>query len=197
LFESSRGALSGGLALTAPVADDVHVRTTAGKQLVSIQNEAVHVMPYIGWLRTSSHGFFAQGFAQLDLDVSGNPVEANLTGRGLQPIGRVQDMTYLQSDWGVGYLHDVSTGRWGPLVRVVPTLELHYTRSLQDADFAETADFRIGQAKSDFQVLNLVVGATFDLRNSSSVTAGYVTPLGNGTDQLFDGEMRVFWNRYY
>ena len=197
LMETSGGALSAGLAMTAPVADDVNVRTVDGKPLVLIRNQAVHMMPFVGWLNRHPGGFFTHGFAQLDFDTNGNPVDVNLRGTGLLPVGRVQDTTYLQLDWGLGYLHAVSPGRYGGLVRVVPTLELHYTRSLEQTDFVETADFRIGQGKNDVQVLNAVAGATFDMRNNTSLTAGYVTPLGYGSDQLFDGELRVFWNHYY
>jgi hypothetical protein len=197
MLETPRGAFSAGVGMTVPIADDVFVRTTGGKSLVAIRNDAVHLLPYIGWLRQYDGGFFTQGFAQLDLDLNGNPVEANVTGNGLVPIGTVQDMTYLQLDWGVGYLHWVSPGRWGPLIRVVPTCELHYNRSLESADFVQTRGFRIGEAKDDFQLLNTVFGGTLDFRNNSSLSVGYVTPIGNSSDQLFDGELRAFWNRYY
>jgi hypothetical protein len=197
LLETSQGAFSAGLAMTVPIADDVYVRTTSRKPLVTIENESVHLMPYVGWLWRHGERFFCHGFAQVDVDANGNPVAVNATGLGLAQVGRVQDTTYLQADWGLGYLHPVRRGRWGSLVRVVPTLELHYTRSLQETDFVETADFRIGQARDKFQLLNGVVGSTFDFQRNSSLTVGYVTPLGNGSDQLFDGELRAFWNRYY
>jgi hypothetical protein len=197
LYETPETAFSAGLAMTLPVADDLHVRTVAGKPLVTIENESVHWMPYIGWLNRSANGFFAQGFTQLDIDGNGNSVSVNADGRGLAPAGRVQDTTYLQIDWGVGYLHWVSPDRWGPLTRVVPTVEMHYTRSLESADYVETRDFRIGQAKDDVQILNLVVGSTFDFKNNSALTVGYVTPVGHGSDQLFDGELRAFWNRFF
>jgi hypothetical protein len=197
LYETPQSAISGGLAMTLPVADDLHVRTRGGKPLVTIENEAIHLMPFIGWLHQSPNGFFTQGFAQFDFDSNGNSVAVNVDGQGLAAVGRVQDTTYLQADWGLGYLHWVTPGRFGPLIRVVPTVELHYTRSLESADFVETRDFRIGQAKGDVQLLNFVVGSTFDFNNNSALTVGYVAPIGNGRDQLFDGELRAFWNRFF
>jgi hypothetical protein len=197
LYETQQGAVSAGMAMTLPIADDLDVRTAGGKPLVRIENEAVHLMPFVGWLTQSPNGFFTQGFTQLDFDANGNTVAVNVDGRGLAPVGRVQDTTYLQSDWGIGYLHWVTPGRFGRLIRVVPTMELHYTRSLERTDFVQTRDFRIGQGKEDVQLLNFVIGSTFDFANNSALTLGYVTPVGYGSDQLFDGELRAFWNRYF
>ncbi len=72
-----------------------------GRPLVRIENDSVHVMPFLGWLWVPSR-FFTQGFLQVDVDANGNPVDVNL-GRGLTQAGRYQDETFLYADLSSGY----------------------------------------------------------------------------------------------
>jgi hypothetical protein len=55
-------AVAGGMAITVPTADDLYVRTTAGEELMRIQNDAVFLTPYLAFLCTPNDTFFYQGF---------------------------------------------------------------------------------------------------------------------------------------
>lgn len=194
LARSNSSALSVGMSLSLPTADDLHVALTDGTPLVDVRNQSVHLMPFLGWLTTSSNGFFAQGFFQVDVDANGNAIEANRTGRGLEAMGTLQDPTLFYLDVGAGRKVALAGRR---LTYVAPTLELHYNRSLQSADVLEADGFRIGEAKQHIQILNAVTAVTFGLGQHANLSVGYATPLGNGADQMFDGELRMFWNRNY
>ena len=52
---------------------------------------------------------------------------------------------------------------------------------------------QIGGTAQSVEMLNMVLGATFDLDNGSSLTLGYGLPL-TGTDREFGGELRVMLN---
>ncbi len=77
-----------------------------------------------------------------------------------------------------------------------PMLELHVTRSLQSADYVTAGGFRIGQPRDATQFLGLVLGGALELSHRNVLSVGYAAPIGNGSDQPFDGELRAFWNRF-
>ena len=186
--------VSAGMSMTVPTADDVVVNFFDGTPLVRIGNESVHLMPFVGWLGQTRTGLFTQGFLQLDVDVNGNPVAANFQNLGLVDVGRVQGTTMLYFDIGFGKVIPLRNRR---LTAVTPMLEFHLNRSLQSADFVQAGRFRVGQPKQDQQTLNFVVGNTFHLGRQTNITCGYSAPIGNGMDQMFDGELRLLWNRFF
>ncbi|MDA1014611.1 MAG: hypothetical protein O3A00_09190 [Planctomycetota bacterium] len=191
-------AFTGGLAMVLPTADDVLVSITRGAQtLVRIENESVHLMPFLGALYTPNDRFFAQAVLQFDFDANGNSVQADPNLTGLVDVGTLNDQSFLFLDVAMGYwVHRSNTG----MVRgIAPTLELHYNRSIQDPDLIRTGGagspltMNIGGASQDIEMINMVLGTTFDLDDGSSLTLGYSVPL-TGTDREFDGELRIMFN---
>lgn len=75
--------------------------------------------------------------------------------------------------------------------------ELHYNRSLESTDVIEAEPFQVGERLSDIQVLNATFSTTFVVGNDLTLTTAYATPIGNSTDQAFDGEFRLFVNWYF
>lgn len=195
LAQEDTWLLSCGVSVTAPTANDLLVTLRQDSDLVRIQNQAVHVMPFIGWRRQPSERWFWQGFMQLDVDAGGYRVLANDLGNGLRGVGRIHDATSLYVDLGWNYLLYEAPSSTG-ISAVIPTVELHYNRSLESTEAINTGGFQIGRVDSDIQQLNMSLGSTFFFGNRRSVTAGYVNPIGNGADQSFDGELRVIsnWN---
>ncbi len=191
-------AMSAGFSITFPTSDGTSVSLGDGTPLVAIDRESFHVMPYLGWLLTDRDRWFSQGFLQVDIDTNGDPVYLNRFGEGLLPSGRIQDTNFLFLDVGVGYwLYRQSyAGRHG--VRgVAPTMELHVNQSLNDADVVRVENFRIGDTRETISVVNLVLGGTVEFGGNSTLSLGYATPLGNGSDRAFNGELRAFWNRFF
>ena len=192
LYGNEAFATSAGLCMTAPTADGLRINLQNGRRLASIDNGAVHIMPFLGWVTRTPQGYFTQGILQVDVDSRGNPVRVNRTGRGLETVGVIQDVTMLYLDVSVGRLFRLER-RY--ITQIAPIFELHYNRSLQTTDSVSVSNFRLGEPKQDIQVLNALAAMNFTMRDRSDVTIGYATPIGNGRDQGFDGELRILWNR--
>ncbi|QDU40817.1 hypothetical protein Mal4_51790 [Maioricimonas rarisocia] len=197
LFETQTAALSAGLGVAVPTASDASVKLPNGQRLVGIENNSVHLLPFIGGLYTPSERFFAQGFLQLDVDANGNAVYADPDGMGLRKIGTAQDQTYLFLDLAVGYWVYLNPNSSGHLRGLAPTLEMHYNAALTSTDVVRSGGLQVGRDAGDVQLVNGVVGMTALLGQGSTLTAGYAVPLGGGNDQQFDGELRVMLNVFF
>jgi hypothetical protein len=188
IYGDERLALSGGLGVTSPTAEDLKIRLADGTPLLSVQNDSPHLQPFLAGLYAPNDRWFAQGFLQLDVDPRGNSLLFN-TGGGLTPVGRLNDATYLMADAGIGYwLHRRSTGY---LTGIAPTVELHYNTALQEADSVALGGLRVGNFGDRVEALNLTAGATFRFGPAASLAVGYVAPLGGGGDRQLDGGFRV------
>ena len=67
LYSSNRFVSSAGIGVTLPTADDFNLQLSDGTQLISVDNEAVHVTPYLAFLykptqRSWAHCFFSTRF---------------------------------------------------------------------------------------------------------------------------------------
>lgn len=185
LYTSDTLAFSGGLGLALPTASDVTVfDTRGGPQLARIQNQSVHLLPFLGSLYTPTDQLFVQQFLQFDFDANGNAVSvANI------PFGRLNEMTFLYYSIGGGYwlYNDPNSDRL--FSRIAPIVELHYNKSLTNTDAL--------LSPSDLDLLNGVVGVTAMMGENKSLTLAYTTPLGAGDNRQFNGELRVMLNWYF
>ncbi len=197
LYTTNTTAFSAGLATILPTGDDVNVTMANGTPLVHIENESVHLLPFLGGLYVPNDRFFAQGFLQFDFDANGNPVHLNRFGNGLTQSGTANDATFMFVDVGVGYWMYRNNSGNSKITGIAPTVELHYNRSLQDSDVIQSGIFQIGNFQDDIQNLNALIGGTVQLGQSTNLTAAYVTPIGNSADQFFDGEARVSLNWFF
>ena len=74
LYSTKHGLISGGLAMTFPTGDDFVSIPSFGGPAVRVENQAVHLGPFLGYLVQPNECWFAQGFVQADFDLSGNNV---------------------------------------------------------------------------------------------------------------------------
>jgi hypothetical protein len=192
LWNDENWAFAGGLGVGVPTADDVIVSRADGRALIAIDNDAFHLQPFLGLVWTPSDRFFAQGFAQVDVDLDGNPVWADLQGTGLQRWGRLQDATLMIADVGIGYW--MYRGGAGRVTGVAPVAELHYNRSLEEQNELRQGNLVIGNSNRDIDVLNTTIGLNVELLNMALLTAGYTAPLASEEDRQFDGEFRLMCN---
>lgn len=195
LYTDDSLAVSGGLQMALPTASDLTARLTDGTQLVRINNDTVYLMPFLGALYTPGERFFSQGFLQFDAPANANRVFVNNfnPNGNLDPAGKVRDVPFLFADIGSGYWlyrDDEAQGLTG----FSTTLELHYNRSLQPTNVVNTALYRIGSVLNNVEMLNVVIGGNLHFNLNSTLTVAYVTPIGNSADQLFNHELRVFFN---
>ena len=206
LRETETWAVSGGLQLGLPTADDARVVLPDGTPLLEIQNDAVHVAPFLGVLWSPSERLFSQGFLQCDIATNGNAVLVNPDGWRLSEVGRLNDANLLTVDWGVGYWAMRNSCRQQSLTGLAWTAELHWTRSLQSADLVEAGPWAVtcadqaasgGDGDGEIDVLNLTLGCHLAWRQKTLVTCGYAVPLYAGGADPFDGEFRVMVNHHF
>ncbi len=219
LWDAGFEAISAGLGLTFPTADDVTLSMADGTRLLDIQNESIHLLPFVAGLYMPTERVFVQGMLQLDLDPTGSStrftefVNGAPTGN-LLAVGRPNDADYVFFDIGLGYwmyqaptygasvCGDCSDAGLGWIQGIAPTMELHYNGTINRADSVSVArgpsTIRIGNPElSEIQLWNLVLGVTFQMRGNADLTLGYATPLNTGRDRQFSSEVRVMFNWFF
>jgi hypothetical protein len=201
LAQGDNWVISAGLQLSLPTADDLSYIVTDGTntgEFLRIENEAVHLMPFLGAAITPCSRSFLQGFVQLDVDSSGRPVLTNvnaLNGGSLSKSGTLNDATFLYVDVNAGYwLKQEPTDSTDMVTGIAPMVELHYNTTVSDSDQVNFLPLgSIGQRGRDVDFLNATVGCVFELRHSANITVGYSVPLAGGNDEEYDGHLRVMF----
>lgn len=189
LAQTDATALSAGTSLTLPTAADVTGFVNSSDFV--LQNEAVHLSPFLGMSQVVTERFFWQGFAQLDIDTNGN----RLTSEDFFPTvppHMLQDQTLLYLDASAGYwLHRDPCAPW--LTGLAAMLELHYTGTLDDADIVSAQGFGdavvVGNTANRVDVLNLTAGLHAEFGRKLDARTAAVVPLRDGTDRMFDFEL--------
>ncbi len=177
LLASSNWIISGGTTLTIPTGDG-YVEAFDGDRYFFVDNDAVHLAPFIGWLVMPSSRWFAQGFVQTDFDLNGNEVRSAFNGTE----GILQDQNLL--------FVDASVGRWlmqsnqGSLNGIGAITELHYTMTLNDSDRVG----RVGNPFGHVDVLNLTAALHFQF-GLTSLRFGGAAPLREDEERLYDAEI--------
>lgn len=186
--------LSGGVGFSLPTADDNQVARPGDlREILRVQNEAVHLLPFLGLIATPSDKLFVQSFFQLDVDANGSSVRGDLMAMNLQPIGVIQDPTLMFLDLSVGYwLYDDPCA--GCVTGVASIVEVHYTTTLNESDLIDQAGFLVGDLSNRFDILNLTLGTHFEFKDRYSLRPGFVIPLRDGDDRQFDFEFFVQGN---
>ncbi len=198
LLQRNNWLLTGGTSVLLPTAADTHVLDPiTGDEFLRIDNQSTHIMPFIGGAYIPTNRLFAQWMVQCDIDVNGNPVQT-VDANNINTIGTLQDFTLLYTDVSVGYwLYKAGFGERRAITGIAPIAELHYNRSLTQADVVSDANNVVSGILPAFDNVNVQVGLIFNLRNNTRLGLGYATPLGNQFDRVFDNEFRVTLNRYF
>ncbi len=190
LLEYDQCLITGGLGVSIPTSDDARVIDGAGSSLIQIEQQSVHLLPYLAFLHGHDSGWFCQSFLQLDIDVNGNPVSAGVFGPSLQSVGVLQDQTLLFVDLGIGYWLAGNPVDFGtPAIAAIA--ELHYATTLQDADTVTAGGVTVRGITNRYDVPNLTLGAHIALGPRVSVRPGFVVPLNTGYNRHFDFEAMV------
>jgi hypothetical protein len=189
LCASECAAVAGGMSIDLPTGSDVDGSVLAAD--FDVENDAVHLMPYLGFLMLPSDRTFVQGYVQIDVPTNGNRVSVDGGGSGTL-------------DEQVLLFLDVTAGYWlmrseceGCVTGVAPVVELHYTTTLEDADtvtLAAPAATAFGNAANRIDVLDVTVGLHVAVTGSLSVRAGAAFPLRDDEDKLFDAELQLSVN---
>jgi hypothetical protein len=195
LYNSERWKFATGLGIEIPTAEDLSLGLLDGTELLRIENEAVHLQPFVGSLYTPNRRAFVQSFLQVNVDVNGNPVLANPDFTTIHPIGRLYTQPLLLLDGQAGYWVYRSDDPNNWLSGVAGIVELHFNTTLGDsADLVEEDGFAATNLLGDFQIVNLTLGSTIAL-GRTQIQLAAMLPLTE--DRSFDYEFAVYVNHYF
>jgi hypothetical protein len=188
LWYSECAAVAAGTALDFPTGSDVE--GSAGATSFSLDNDAFHLMPYLGFAATPDEDFFAQGFIQVDLPLNGNDVA---TAPGASGVLDEQSLLFLDLAAGYWLIHDDSASC---LTGLAPIVELHYTTTLEDTDTVVlgAGPFIFSNAANHLDVLHITAGLHAEFANGMNFRIGAVFPLRDDDDKVFDAEVQVSVN---
>ena len=227
LLEFKQTSISGGLGTSLPTGSDVYIE--AGEQFdspntadyaISIDNNAVHLMPFLGAFRQVGNSCWLQAFTQIDMPTNGNDVrivetlyDGNndiVTVRG--DSLKEQTLLYADVSFGKWWYRNISecgdprcrSGRRG-LTGLASILELHYTSSLNDADAFNLGGIPRQGAENRFDILNMTTGLQVELNQELRINLAGVFPLRDGRfdsggrreDRGFDHEFALQVNYLY
>lgn len=161
-----------------------------------VANEAVFLQPFLAYEERVDDWYF-HAFTSIDVGLNGNSLRPDFIAGPL--LGRINDQT-------LGTL-SIGGGRWifyDPSERLIDgfavSTELHYTTTLQDSDsvshilFFQSSTVENLSNRNDH--LNLAIGGHLSM-GASSLRLGFVQPLRDGDDRVFDQEISVQFNRLF
>ncbi len=184
-----------GLAVNAPTGSDLDVNLISPSNMsFSLYNDATHLIPFVAYQAAPTEEFFIHGFLQCDTPTNANSVQIRKT-TGL--VGTVEnrkftDQTLLFADASIGYwLFRDPDANW--LTGLAGLVELHYTTAINSADVVldNTTLVEFGGNTGSFDVLNLTLGLHTEIARSTTLRAGYATPLRGADHRFFDSEVTV------
>jgi hypothetical protein len=202
-----------------------------------IQNDNWSLSPFFAVLTTPTKRWFAQGFMQFDFPLTNNkvtysdrtsqpgfPVDGFIRGLAaqsgqvvLQPpfsvTSSIEEQILMHVDTGIGYwLVRNTSAQW--ITGIAPSLELHYTTTLENAQivtlpvdaftqprpqggFQLQPSPQVGNRQNRVDILDLTVGNTFEIANRATVATGFIFPLKRNSDRTFDWEFQLQLNYYF
>ena len=190
--QTERTAVSTGIGVTAPTAGDVQTTVPALNYMFEVQNQTVHLMPFIGRLSAPDDNFFYHSFLQLDIPVGGDSV---LMNNGVNTAsGVLNAQTLLILDAGTGQWH-YRNPRGSGITGIASLVELHYTTALENADRvagpALLGSPVFGNRANRIDILNLTFGMHVTLGSRIALRVGGAIPLNKGDNSAFDSETQV------
>jgi len=187
LLSGERWLISGGTTLTFPTGDG-YAEAFDGEKNFFIDNDAVHLAPFVGWLIVPTEKWFAQGFFQTDFDLNGNQVRSEFLGSQ----GILQDQNLLFVDASVGHWLMRRNPRANALSGIAAITELHYTMTMNEPDSVAG----VTNPFNHVDVLNLTAALHFQFR-ATSVRLGAAAPLREDEERLYDAEIIVQCSRNF
>ena len=167
LLRRENWAVSGGLMVAVPTAEDTRVDLPDGTPLVAIRDRSTHLAPFVGFLWTPNERFFAQGFAQWDVEANPNPVFINqvsfndgVMNSRVWPMpatfttGPTSTSTSA-TGWWLYRGHD----RFRHLTGLALTAELHWDQALKEGNAVTNGNWVIGGFTTGSDEWNATIGA--------------------------------------
>jgi hypothetical protein len=204
LHRSCNTAVTMGIGVDTPTGSDAdgYAKMVAPFKttVFTVHNNAVHLLPFAGFVRAPSDRFFYQGFAQADIAANGNRIDfagtTYATPKDSGTLGTLNEQNLLYLDLSGGYwLYRNSCSRG--LTGLASLLEVHYTTTLQDTDVVQGTvwphDLRLTfeNFANRVDIVDLTVGLHAEFANHTLCRVGGVFPLSWGDNRSFDSEVQV------
>lgn len=202
--------MSAGVAGTLPTASDFEIVDNLGNVQQVLENEAIHIGPFVGFVVRPGSRLTVQSVIQLDFDTGGNTYQN--FGQGISED--FQDHSLLMFALSSAYW--IRQGRSDSIISdIAAIVELHYTTSTASGDIIRNPAFSVGHSEDfqrrmafvatqgeSFAMLNLTAGTELRFGPQNSVVIGCGVPLRGEQgdrvqDRLFDAEVLVNYNRFY
>ncbi len=186
-------AWAAGLVVDTPTGSGTTMRLSNFDTL-KLNNNAVFLAPFFGFLFLQDGGFTHQGFLQVDVATNANSfMYAEDPTAFVSPEvvhTEFQEQTLLYFDYSLA--KTLFTSR-DTVQRVSGLLEFHYTTTLEDSDVVEIdtsngTDVDFISQGNRIDVLNLTAGIDTLLSNGANLRVGTVVPITDGDDRFFDIE---------
>ncbi len=187
LLSGQNWILAGGTTMTLPTGDDFEITSNFGAPQLLVQNDSVHLAPFLGYLVVPNDWWFAQGFIQADFDLNGNDVFSFGRFEGV-----LQDQNLMFIDASIGHWLFRNCDPCSHLQAVAAIAELHYTTTLNDTD----ALAGVRNPFNRMDIVNATGGLAFRFQ-SSSLRIGAAAPITTDEEALFDSEIIVQFNRFF
>jgi hypothetical protein len=191
IYRSDCTAACLGLGIDVPTGSAVS--GTLGPLDFTVQNDATHLLPFLGVLRTPSDRCFYQAFLQVDVPANGDRVDFSFpTLSSLNTSGVYNEQALLYADFQAGYwLYRNPCACW--LTGLAGVIELHYTTTLQDTDTVSHPVFfsQVTDQANHVDMLNMTLGLNGELARHTQVRVAGVIPLRKEDNRAFDSEVQV------
>lgn len=194
LLSDQNYCFSVGAGFEAPTGSSVSFQGNGIQYIV--ENDAFFLQPFLAYEERFGD-WFLNAFSSIDVALNGNRFRDAFVGGPV--LGRINDQTLGTLSLGAGRWIHLDPSR-SVMNGFAVSSELHYTTTLQDADFVsdnffiQTSTVTNIAARSDH--LNYTLGGNL-LLGSTSLRFGFVQPLRSGDDKLFDHEFNVQCNRLF
>ncbi len=185
LLTGDSWALSGGTTMTVPTGDKYVLLNANSTINTLVENEAVHLAPFLGFVSQPSDRWFVQSFLQVDVDLNGNYGRTNDGAGNLVDEAVLQDQTLLFLDGSLGYWLKKSKCQNSNELAIAFISELHYTTTVNDVDSFPNPQGGVGRV----DILNATGGLHFQ-RGLTSMRVGASAPLRTD-EKAFDTEVFV------
>lgn len=203
VYETEESSLVAGLSTVCPTGSDVsYFFDSAVFQLarVNVSNDAVHVMPFLGYLRTFNDKLFFQCFLQPDIAVNGNHFRTSVNNLITTTVteGTLSEANFLYLDFQVGYwLYQNHDRTW--LRGAAAMVELHESAILTQANELQVLfpGDPVTEPPQQFSLTTMSVGLNIELTTLTNLRVGAAFPVTRHHDPYFDGEFILQLNRYF
>lgn len=196
MYQDEQLAIAGGCGVGLPTGSNLDAFVDGAP--LTVQNDAVHLLPYLGYFDQHNDLWFSQGFFGLDFAANGNDIVFTQTGAN---AGRYTEQNLMYAD--------LSLGRW--LYRnpeasytqgLAAVFELHYTTTIQDSDIVVVNSTSgrfgtLGTTANRLDVLNLTAGLHWQITEVCNFRVGCSAPLRAAPDRVFDAEILASFNRQF